>query len=249
MARKKVDEWWYSVDAVMEQQIPKDREDPEGEQTTVNHMGEKKVKVDIYLEKDTEEDRTPPHTLKAVEFVALCKECGISMTGTDIECLRRAVWEKLDKKFEIQWFDYYKVDIIQSHIHGGDGTGFDFYWDEVWKGITYDGKELLREWKRWSRDGELYRISAWPGKFHRRDSRHVVACIPKNDMTLAGLTDFKNRLDLLREKLQEMIKPEEIMNTLANLSGMNLLPQSTAQVDEEQKLKEEKAATATAPAE
>ena len=233
MARpKKVDEWWYSVDAVMDKQVPKDCEEPDGEQDTVKRLEEKKVKVEVFLDKESEEDKTPPHTLKKVEFLVTCAELKLSMSGTDIELLRQAVWAELDKKFEIPWFEYYKVDIVPNAIYGEDGTGFDFYWDSVWKGITYDGQSLLREYVKWSRNGDTYRITAWPGKFTNR-AGHVVACIPKNEVTQKALLDFKARLELLRDKLKAILTPEAIMQTLTNLSGMALLPASTGQLSAE----------------
>lgn len=254
MARpKKVDEWWYSVDAVMQKQVPKER-DPEAEEgeepelETVHRMEEKKVKVEVFMAKKTEEDKTPPHTLQEVEFLVTCEEMKISLSGTDIECLRKAVWSQLDKKFEIPWFEYYKVDIVTSRIYGEDGTGFDFFWDSVWKGITYDGQALLREYQRWSRNGDTYKITAWPGAFKSRDG-HVVACIPKNEMTEKALLDFKARLELLRDKLQELLTPEAIMQTLTNLGGVLLLPAAVDQVGAEEKVIAEKKATVTPPAE
>lgn len=244
--RKKVDTWYFNLQDVLDRQIQK-KHDPDAEDgdepqfETVQHVAERKIAVELYLEKETEEVKTPPHPLKNVKFIAKCRESqykiDLEIEGTDIEAVRSAVWAEMDARFEIKWHKYYKVYLDRSQIYIGRGDGFDFYFDEVWKGITWEGKELLKEFSQ-SRD-EHYKISPWPGKFTDRNG-NIIACIPRNDMTEAALNDFASKIEKMRGVLRQYLSPETIMSTLINMSGLKLLEASTDQVTAEEKDKHER---------
>lgn len=260
--RKKVDTWYFNLQDLLDKQVmrriepdeededapfvlPKDRKQvPTGE--TITHVGERKIEVDLFLEKKTEDNKTPPHALDDVKFIAKCRnsdyKVDIEIEGTDIEAVRAAVWAELDARFEIKWHDYYKVYLDNSRIYIGRGEGMDFYYDEVWKGITWEGKELLKEWSR-GHDYH-YKISPWPGKFTDRNG-NVIACIPRNDMTEQALKEFGEKIAKMREVLKQYLKPEEIMATLTNMSGLKLLEASTEQVTAEEIDKHERKKTSS----
>lgn len=248
--RKKVDTWYFNLQDVLDKQVQKkpdpDAEDDEPQFETVQRMEERKIAVELFLEKETEEAKTPPHPLEKVKFIAKCREpqykLDIEIEGTEIESLRAAVWAEMDARFEIKWHEYYKVYLDRSRIYVGQGEGFDFYFDEVWKGITWEGKELLKEWSR-SRD-EHYKITPWPGKFTDRNG-NVIACIPRNDMTEAALKEFAGKIEKMREVLKQYLTPESIMATLTNMSGLKLLEASTEQVTAEEQDKHERKKTSS----
>lgn len=246
--RKKVDTWFFNLQDVLDKQVQRkpdpDAEDDEPVMETVQRMEERKIPVDLFMEKETEEVKTPPHPLEKVKFIAKCYrseyKLDIEIEGTDIEAVRAAVWAEMDARFEIKWHDYYKVYLDQSRIYIGLGEGMDFYYDEVWKGITWEGKELLKEWSR-NRD-DYYKISPWPGRFTDRNG-NVIACIPRNDMTEQALKDFGEKIAKMREVLKKYLTPEAIMATLSNMSGLRLLEASTDQVTAEEQDKHERKKT------
>lgn len=211
---------------------------------TVQRMEERKIAVDLFLEKVTEDAKTPPHPLEKVTFVAVCREpkykLNIEIEGTEIESIRAAVWAEMDERFEIKWHDYYKVYLDNARIYVGQGEGLDFYFDETWKGITWEGKELLKEWSR-GYDSH-YKITPWPGTFKDRND-NTIACIPRNDMTEAALKEFAAKIAKMRELLKTFMTPEAIMGTLTNMSGLKLLEASTDQTTAEETDKNERKKT------
>lgn len=253
--RKKVDTWYFSVDDVMAKQIQSrakvsgdEDEDEAPKMETVQVMQERKIAVDLFMEKETEEVRTPPHPLEKVKFIAKCRikeyNLNIEIEGTDIESIRAAVWSELDSRFEISWHDYYKVHLDASSIYTGVGDGLSFYYDTVWKGITWEGKELLKQWSRNRSSDSYYDIRPWPGRFSDRNG-NVIACIPRNDMTEKALEEFKGKIGKMRELLKQYLTPENIMATLTGVSNLKLLEASAEQLTAEEKDKHERAQTSS----
>lgn len=196
----------------------------------------KVVAIELRMEKRTEQSEEPPHPTKDVHFELVCKELDIKMEGTDIEALRQAMWGVLDKKFEVKWEHFFLVEIDQHRPWGGgDGTGLTFSYKGVYRGTTWDGKYLMKEW-----DGHDMKIKVWPGEFTDRGGK-IIACIPDNEMNRAALDEFSKRIDELRKRLAEFLTPERIMDTLTNLAGMALLPPVTKELTDE-KAAEESAA-------
>jgi hypothetical protein len=254
-SKKKVDTWYFSVDDVMENQImarkqalaeaedDSDAEVPTGE--TYRSMEERKIAIELYLEKETDEGKLPPHPLEKVSFTASCHErekygLYFDVTGTDIAALRALVWNLMDERFEIKWHDYFKVYLTASSVYTGVGEGLVFSYDTVWKGITWEGKELLKEWSH-SRN-EHYKISPWPGKFTDRNGI-AIACIPRNDVTEAALEEFRGKIATMRNILKTYMTPENIMATLTGMSGLKLLEASTEQLSAEETDKYERTKT------
>jgi hypothetical protein len=220
---KVIDTWVYKVKDVelerMEYIPEEEREDPLVKtRVQRERVVNKIVTIEVRLEKKTKQTEEAPHPLDTVSFTVVCKELDIEMRGTDIEALRAAMWSKLDTQFEIKWERYFLVDVDQSRPFTGLGTGLTVSYDTVYKGTTWDGKLLLR---RWSYRDE--RIELWPGEFRVKGNR-VIACIPGTDANEESLKEFVRRVDLLREKLQDFLRPDQILQTLANLRGFNLLP-------------------------
>jgi hypothetical protein len=171
------------------------------------------------MEKKTAEAGGPPYALTEVNFLVTCDDPKFKFQGTDIEELRYAAWDKLDDKYKINWENYYLVQVQPERIYEGLGSGLSMSYKHVYKGTTWDGKELMKE-SAWR--GEP-KISAWPGRFTDNAGR-AIACIPDTKENTRALEEFAKRIDTLRGLIRDTLKPEMIMQTLQNLSGLALLP-------------------------
>src|SRR5262249_21772643 len=105
-----IDTWYYKVkEAQFDQEEyiePEDgdhgndkRRETEKHRVVKKSVKNKLVKVELILHKTTTHSEEPPHPTASVEFEAVCEECGLKVSGTDIECIRAAIWERLDKQF------------------------------------------------------------------------------------------------------------------------------------------------------
>jgi hypothetical protein len=228
-----IDTWIYKVkDVEFEQREwvepedddPKDdrgldaRNESQSYEMKKQRVKNKIVTMQVELHKKTSQSEEPPHPTEDVHFEVYCKELNLRMEGTDIAALRAAVWDFLDKKFEIKWEYYYLVRVDHQRAWRADGTGMVFSYDGVWKGTTWDGKLLLKQY-----DGTEMKIKVWPGEFTDKGG-NVIACIPANDMNKAALEEFTRRIDVLRKKLADFLRPDQIMQTLTNMAGLALLP-------------------------
>jgi hypothetical protein len=179
----------------------------------------KVVKLELRMEKITAQSEEPPHPTREVKFELVCEELDIRMEGTDIEALRQAMWGVLDKKFEVKWEHFFLIEVThQPPWGGGDGSGLIFSYKGVYRGTTWDGKYLLKEW-----DGNTMKIKPWPGKFTDRGGK-VLACIEDTELNREALDQFSKRIDAMRNRLADFLRPETIMQTLTNLAGFALLP-------------------------
>jgi hypothetical protein len=220
---KLVDTWIYAYKGI-EQPGDEDAEDHEKQPKLVRDM---KVEVELRLDKTTDELDNPPHALRQIEFLVICRAPYIRFKGTDIEALRKAVWEKLDEQFQIKWERYYKVQITQARIYDGIGAAMEFSYHDVEKGTAHDGTLLLREYQTYRSE---YKVAPWPGSF--KDERgKVIACIPDTKANRQALEEYAKRLNALREKLAETLRPEVILQTLANLNRLALPPPAKEKED------------------
>lgn len=222
MGREKlVDTWFYdvkdlSVPADDDRDVDEDAPPlPPKPPKVIN----KKVEVKVFLEKKTADENEPPYALREVNFIVRCKEPKFDFDGTDIECLRLAAWAELDTAFEIKWENYYLVKVEPVRIFEGSGSGVSFSYDFVYRGTTWNGKLLM---KHYAYRGQQ-KISPWPGRFTDK-SGTIMACIPASDTNRSALEEFGRRVDKLREMMRDTLRPEQIMQTLANLSALKLLP-------------------------
>lgn len=228
-----IDTWVYKVKDVEIDRL--DFVEPEDDETGIHGRDERKhidrhaprreriknkiVSIELRMEKKTKQTEEPPHPTIDVRFELVCKELEIRMEGTDIECLRQALWGVLDKKFEVKWEHFFLVEIDhQRPWGGGDGTGLTFSYKGVYRGTTWDGKYLMKEW-----DGSDMKIKVWPGTFTDKGGK-IIACIEDNPMNRSALDEFSKRIDTLRKMLADFLRPEVIMQTLTNLAGLALLP-------------------------
>lgn len=231
---RKIDTWYYDVkDLTVPIDEDGEAEDPdELENTGASPAGSKvitkKVEVSLYLVKDTAASDTPPYPLKEASFRVVCKEPNFDFHGTDIESLRAAAWASLDKKYEVQWNAYYLVTVDHAHGYSGVSTGLTFSYNTVYKGITWDGKLLLKDYDSFHRHAV---IKPWPGAFTDKGGK-AIACIPHSETNEAALEEFAKRVNKLRELMKDYLRPDRIADTLANLSGLALLPPAPEPTEE-----------------
>ncbi len=219
---KLVDTWIYAYKGVsmMEEDHDDERE------SHAKLVKDQRVEVKVYLRKESKELDAPPHGTKAVLFYITCDAPRIRLEGTDVEALRAAVWGLCDAHYEVKWQKYYLVRIGTGFIYDGLGAGLDFIYKDVYKGVTPEGKELLRELDKNGRTYG-YKISPWPGQFTDKDDQ-VMACLPATEANTRALEEFARRILALRERIVDLVRPETIQQTLANLSTNTLLPPRVA---------------------
>lgn len=212
---KLVDTWHYEYQGIPQGDVIEDDEDLKPSKLMVKGI---KVAVQLFIHKKFKASDTPPLEVKEVFFTVKCKEPKFSLQGSDIESLRAAMWEHLDDHFKVNWERYYLVKIEDRRPYEGSGSGLCFSYSDIWKGTAWDGSLLMKEYK--------YRdtvISPWPGEFVDQSGK-VIACIPRNQANTEALEAFSKKVDLLREFLADFLRPDRIMQTLANLGGIPFLP-------------------------
>lgn len=216
---KLVDTWYYAYKGIPQPIEAEELPDEDAEPSNME-VGWIKTEVCVYIVKETKDIGTPPHETNKVEFRVECENPAFEFSGPDIAALHAASWDKLDHHFEIKWSRWFLVKVSRDSIYEGLGTAMSFTYDSVEKGITHDGKELLRQ-DRW---GRRERITPWPGRFVDNQGR-VQACIEATDENEKALEEFGKRIDALRERLADFLRPDVIEQNLRLLSGLKFLPE------------------------
>lgn len=186
-------------------------------------VGQVKIPVEVRLRKEFKAGGGTNRAVETLQFSLVCRKPSVVLRGSDIEALRRAMWAELDKSTAIVWEPYLLVT-IEPVVSYGDGVSDGLRLEErtVYKGTTRDGYEMLREHSH-DRMGIGWTYRPWPGEFTDRRGR-VTACIPATQANQDAMEEFRGRIRGLRAKLQDLVRPDAIMSTLANLSGIAMLP-------------------------
>lgn len=216
---KVIDRWTYVVSGPTGVQPEVDDETEEQEERKPI-VGEHKVEVRLHMPAKTLSCRQLPHETTGVEFVVVCDDPKFAFRGTDCEALRVQAWAALDARYQIKWEDWYRVSVDHSGPYEGMGTGLTFTYTRVEKGVAWDGTELIR-YRRWAAREAIVEI--WPETFIDAKGS-VVAVIPASEENRLALEEFSKRIDVMRKMLADFLKPEVIMHTLRNLSGIACLP-------------------------
>lgn len=236
-----IDKWTWKYNGVedgLSAHLRGEEVEPQGSEghrnsADMRHMlvKEKEVAIEVRLLKEFD-DGTLPRTVNAVEFVVICPELNIRLTGSDIEVLRVALWAKLEKAYEIQWEPWYLVQIASAQSFRGDlETGFALSQNTIYRGIGHDGAVLMREFDR-SRTSGPWRYKPWPGEY-QMENGNVLACIPATSKNDKALSEFRARIRELQARLSELVKPEVINQTLANLAAIGLpAPSKSPAIDD-----------------
>jgi hypothetical protein len=186
-------------------------------------VGQVKIPVEVRLRKEFKAGGGTNRAVERLQFSLVCRKPHVVLRGSDIETLRRAMWAELDRSTDIQWEPYLLITIEPATGYG-DGVSEGLRLEErtVWKGTTQDGYEMLREHSH-DRFGIGWTYRPWPGTFTDKRGR-VTACIPASKANEDAMEEFRGRIRALRAKLQDLVRPDEIVATLANLSGIPMLP-------------------------
>ncbi|WP_432263101.1 hypothetical protein [Cupriavidus sp. TMH.W2] len=215
-AGKLVDTWHYEYEGIRSDDSV--CEDEQGSATdSAKRVEGIKVPVELRLHKKFVESVAPPLATKEVWFTVQCKEPAFCLTGSDIEALRAAMWEKLNARFAVRWEQFYLVEIRRDSHWEGRGSGLKFVYNRVERGTAWDGTLLMRKFEH-----RGWKITPWPGEF-KDEGGKVMACIPATKENETALDEFGKRIDSLRERLADFLRPHAIMETLSNLSQIPLL--------------------------
>lgn len=198
-----VDTWYYDVEHV----VGGGENDVDTRKTAV-----KKVEVKLRLIKDFEGE-TAPMATKKVSFLLVCDEIDMRIEGSDVEVMRAAMWEHLDERYKIRWEPWLLVRVDQRRPYEGSGEGFTFSYNEVTRGVAFDGSVLLREYKTYGRG---YEVSAWPRQFKEKNGR-TIACIKATKENVAALEQFAEQITAMRRRLAEFVAPDAIEEFLGNI--------------------------------
>lgn len=194
--------------------------DPEGTEQGAQEgrIAIKTLPIQVRLHKhfvDDSEGKNRP--VREVWFSLSCANPKFTVEGPDIEALRQAVWDHMDSKLRVRWENYYLVRVEPAHTLGRMGRGLCFTYENVERGVAHDGTLLLREFRH-----RNFEIRPWPGEF--RDAHNkLMACIPATAQNEAALEEFSDMIDQMRVRLAAFFRPDQIMQTLANLSGLKML--------------------------
>jgi len=205
---KLVDTWTYEYQGI---------HNPDDEHDSQRVKGIK-VAIELRLHKKFKESAEPPLETSSVWFTVTCQDPAIKLTGSDIESLRAAMWGQLDDRFKVRWEEYYLVQVSPQGPYEGMGSGLSYSYTRVEKGVAWDGTELMREYRAY----KGFEIKPWPGAFTDKQGR-VIACIPATEQNTQALERFAEGVTTLRKTLADYLRPEQIVQTLANLSSIPLL--------------------------
>jgi len=186
-------------------------------------VGKVKIAVEVRLQKHFSTDSGKDRPVGEMGFMLVARRPAIRLKGTDIEVLRAAMWAELDKDSAIAWEQYMLVTIEPTMSYGdGISEGLRLNTETVWKGTTKDGLHLLKQLGRNRLDTHSWTYRPWPGEFTDKRGR-VTACIPATDANEAAMEEFRVRIREMRERLKDLVRPDQILATLANLSGIALI--------------------------
>lgn len=222
-----VDTWYWDFPGI---DLVGSLDHPESEEAEV-HAHERakqlvkgqKIPLEVRLIKQYNGEGGAQQTPKAVEFSVTCPMLNLSVSGTDIEALRTAMWSMLESTYKIEWERYLIVVIAGAASHQAQiETGFALGTSSVYKGTAPDGTVLLREYDRgYGRSTWKYR--PWPGEYSNKNG-DVLACIPATEKNEIAIEEFRASIMTLKHRLQALVKPESIQETLENLSKIAMLP-------------------------
>jgi len=214
----KIDTLYYDAE-----QVVGSERDEEGLER--DRVIQKKVTIDLYMTKAFETDTTKPTpaATRDIAFKLHCQETGDETYGTDISVMMKDIRSKLDVRFRIEWKPWFLVRIDPTRIYDGIGSGLALSWEDIHRGVAYDGSVLMR---RYNRHAEIFSnrwiVKTWPENFIERG--RMIAAIEATEENRLLLENAKDQVDVLRSRLVELLGPQLIMETLQALaSGRSLL--------------------------
>lgn len=185
----------------------------------------KKIEITAYLQSKYADSDSPPKPVVATQFYLVCE--GEEEWGSDLDACLKAMRGKLDLKYKIEWKRWLLVQVNPARVYGGIGAGCELSWTDVQRGVTLDGDVLMREFNAYGDFSNRWKISPWPEVYRDKNGK-TVACVPATDENEAALEQFAQKLRDLTKTLSQFVAPENIEETLREISegGLKLLGKS-----------------------
>lgn len=204
----KVDTIWYDIEQLTGVDVDEDGND---RRRVVN----RKVQIDVYLNKQfaTTEGVPAPAATVGLGLTMVCDETGDVSRGFDSREVIKDLRAKLDHRFAIKWENWYYVKIDRARIYQGMGTGLEFSYDTIERGVALDGSVLMRRYNRSHGPHQsAWIVEPWPKQV--KDNGRVVATIVASAENTSKLETFQSKIDELRKFLAELVTPERLEQTL-----------------------------------
>lgn len=181
---------------------------------------QKKVEIDLYMQKAfvTDTSKPTPASTKDIGFRLKCEETGDEVFGSDISVMIKDMRSKLDHRFRITWKRWFLVRIDPVRVHRASGSGLELSWEDIERGEAYDGSILMRKYNAYADvNSSHWIVSKWPENFIERGK--MIAAIEATEENEALLNTARVQVDVLRNKLVELLGPKLIMETLHRLAA------------------------------
>jgi hypothetical protein len=181
---------------------------------------QKKVEIDLYMQKAfvTDTSKPTPASTKDIGLRLKCEETGDEVFGTDISVMIKDMRSKLDHRYRITWKRWFLVRIDPVRVHHASGSGLELTWEDIERGEAYDGSILMRKYNSYADvNSSKWVVSTWPENFIERGK--MIAAIEATLENEALLNNARVQVDVLRNKLVELLGPKMIMETLHRLAS------------------------------
>lgn len=212
----KIDTFHYDIKQVTEEEASIS-EDEEGSQERVIN---RKVAIDLYLVKqfNVDPELPPPAAVTDVSLRLHCAETNDEVIGTDLSAMLKDMRAKLDVRFRIEWKRWFLVRIDPARAYSGDGEGLLLSWEEIQRGVAYDGSVLQRRYQGYGGlHANKWKVSTWPKNFIEKG--RMLAAIEATKENERALELAKEQISELRELLVQRVGPKLIEQTLNALTG------------------------------
>lgn len=229
---QKVDTLYYDVEQMIGNE-PEDLDEDEGMGPDRRRVVNRKVSIDLFMTKtfSRKENVPPPAETVDLGFTLACAETGDVVHGFDCQVMIKAMRAKLDHRFAIKWESWYLVRIDRARIYGrGMGTGLEFSYSTIERGVALDGSVLMRRYnEHHGAHQSIYVIEPWPKQI--KEKGKVVATIVASNENTMKLETFQSKIDELRKFLAELVTPERLEQTLLAAASDQFLALSHDGVD------------------
>lgn len=223
---QKVDTLYYDI----EQMVGEEGDDEGFDRRKVVN---RKIAIDLFMTKSFSRkvDAPPPAETIDLGLTLVCPETGDIVHGFDCQVILKAMRAKLDHRFAIKWESWYLVRIDRARIYGrGMGTGLEFSYNTIERGIALDGSVLMRRYnEHHGTHQSVYVVEPWPKQI--KEKGKVVATIVASDENTMKLETFQSKIDELRKFLAELVTPERLEQTLLSAAGDQFLALSHDDLD------------------
>jgi hypothetical protein len=209
----KIDTLFYDA----EQVVGTESDDEGGKRDKVI---QKKVEIDLYMQKAfvTDTSKPTPASTRDIGFRLKCEETGDEVFGSDISVMIKDMRSKLDHRFRITWKRWFLVRIDPVRVFSAIGSGLELKWEDIERGEAYDGSILMRKYNSYADvNSSKWVVSTWPENFIERGK--MIAAIEATEENEALLNNARVQVDVLRNKLVELLGPKMIMETLHRLAS------------------------------